>query len=1072
MDRNNQPPGVDPVDLLSENYEGIEMSDAYRRDILLKTRAVVTTHRRIPIIRWAAGLAGTLAVIAVFMLAWHFLYPAPQGQNTAPGYNIVKKNAPRSDRKTNKKTNQSVLTCKKNAGRNPVKLRPGTDFPDDQNKLHPETDSLDDQKNRQKPDTKSIENAAPLVAVIQVQQPVINGSGKEIKEGDKLPANAVICTGDNGRITMVTRKGSELRLGSNSRLVFKSDNIASISKGRLYCSNRNKEIARIDTPAGRVKLLGTIVDTAVVRKDTVAVTVVEGKVQLSNSHGSTLVDAGKRSVMVAYNPPQAGVAVNTHKETSWYHGKGEYQSDFGDITYTVTRGNGLISELWVMKANCSSKHRIRSFIGGCADGMWLPGERWLSIQLSTILWTTPDSKTRTANTGSGHPIVRDAIVLLDAATGETLPFNLPDDYDPLYASFAPDPSLVAFCGSYKPVQNDYTQWDGGVWVYDNQTGNINKVLNGWVKTPVAWAPDSRHIAVSTGQEYTNDHKLVIIDSQTGETEDLGIIGAGASFSPDGTKIAYCAGFRQCGSWFHGIPMSGSIFVKDLTSNTEPVQISSTNEWAVEPRWSPDGSRIVYLASGHSFPARVCIANANGTEKSEIYHIDGDNIAKASWAPSGNSIYVTVGYSTESKTMLVAADGSGVIREISADGKESKLSKTAQKQTDSAIAAIKEAVFQYAMGKIHSFEADIPAARQSYDTAADIFAGLTWNYPLAGLGTDDTLRYADAAEKEAARSDADILHDSCKERMNYLGWVLAVVAGKHKQFPADLPTLIDWAQSSSWGINWLFSGDKEHVAMLGTCPGNAEHGVEPYIYTPPVNGTEPKIGDVLISCPLHPDVCFKLDENSAARLNETVVSEAEPGECSAIRNTPYLFLNTGDEPLTVIHHLLSDSYEIKGKAKLLPTGKVYSNETVHIESDDEGSIARFIDAAGTLDWGGQTGSDIDRARDELEFCRCVARYEAGLSLTDCEFLKQGNLFKAVDGEPAKLLFCSDGKMKGSWGASGSDLRFEYVGPGSVEMYQLKPSGRFRVSGIVKVQRTGEICKNGWIDKDGKIISSEK
>jgi len=53
-----------------------------------------------------------------------------------------------------------------------------------------------------------------------------------------------------------------------------------------------------------------------------------------------------------------------------------------------------------------------------------------------------------------------------------------------------------------------------------------------------------------------------------------------------------------------------------------------------------------------------------------------------------------------------------------------------------------------------------------------------------------------------------------------------------------------------------------------------------------------------------------------------------------------------------------------------------------------------------------------------------------------------------------------------------LRFEYVGPGKVKMYQLKPSGRFKITGTVRCSQTQEICKDGWFDKYGKVISTEK
>jgi RNA polymerase sigma factor (sigma-70 family) len=77
---------------------------------------------------------------------------------------------------------------------------------------------------------------------------------------------------------------------------------------------------------------------------------------------------------------------------------------------------------------------------------------------------------------------------------------------------------------------------------------------------------------------------------------------------------------------------------------------------------------------------------------------------------------------------------------------------------------------------------------------------------------------------------------------------------------------------------------------------------------------------------------------------------------------------------------------------------------------------------------------------------------------------------IDGELARLIF--DGQAGGSYAVANSDLRFDLIGPGSIRIYRLGTSGRFRVFGTVQVRKTNEICRNGYIDKVGKVISTEK
>lgn len=193
----------------------------------------------------------------------------------------------------------------------------------------------------------------------------------------------------------------------------------------------------------------------------------------------------------------------------------------------------------------------------------------------------------------------------------------------------------------------------------------------------------------------------------------------------------------------------------------------------------------------------------------------------------------------------------------------------------------------------------------------------------------------------------------------------------------------------------------------------------------------------------------------------LIRNGGPGAwCRIDFGLPYYFENVGTDPLTITYDNATKKYTVQGKAKLLPLGKIKTNEQFTLPAD-EGAIARHIDSVKTLDWGNLPADEVKRANENLAFCRCVAQYEAEKTVTDC---------KTIDGEPARIMF--RGNAGGSCGAFGTDLRFELIGPGRIELYQLKPSGRFKVSGTVRVQQTGQVCTNGWIDKDGNVTSTEK
>lgn len=1010
---NNKQPMVDPIDLIKENFDSIEMSDARRRELLSKTRNLVSARQKKHTLGLRMCLVGTAIVAILIALVWSATRPASPIQKTEN--TTVHRN--RAAEKALKHDQLPKDICH-------ILIKNG--------RVGPETVTakIDQVPKNGETGTSAITNKiiadkTPIVVITSAQQPVIGDNGQILNLGERVSARKTIKTGRGGRAILVTPKGSELCLDSNSELFFSNASEAIIRRGRLYCTNRNKEIARIDTPAGNIKLLGTVVDTAVVSKDTVAVTVVEGKVRLSNTHGSATVDAGKQSLLAAFSAPQAGKLVNTRSETAWYQGRGEFQSDLGDLAYVINKDD-LLSEVWVMNADGSNRRRVATYVGKAELGGWTPGSCWLRV----------NSRLPVGQDGNSW--------LLNTATGQSiLSKYLPEGYSGFsdaYYIVAPNPMLVAFPGTHWLNHDDY---ESGVFVYDLSTDRIARVLEGNIKTAPAWAPDSRHIAISAGEGYTLDHKLLIIDTVTGEIRDLGINGAGACFSPDGKKIAYTSDFDEHSGYDRGIP-GGALFTLDLAAGSKPVQILPKSERATNLRWSPDGGWILYIKNWYA----LAVANVNGGDPTTIYDSKGMLIDSAAWAPSGDSIYVTIeDRDQKSHTLLIKADGSSS-KEVLNEGikQEGKLPPAVQAQTNAAVEAIGKAKADYYAAKDLRFRANITGTRQKLTSVADAFTSLVWDYPLSGLYTEDTIQYAGSATAEASCTDQEMLEQSCCKRMAILSSNIFDIVNDDLFFPQDIDAL---------RLRLLKCGYKDADLLLH-CPVLSCD----VIYSPPPVGELPQVGDVLVSCPNHPNAQAKWQGWMTELMNNSILVDAKPGACRVVYPTPYAFENVGTDPLTVIYHRFTNKYEIKGTAKLLPTGQILSNEELTLPVE-EGEIARKIDACGSLDWGDL--SEKARAENELIFCRAVAKYQVGTTLTtdDWPYL--------FDGEPARLIFKGN---CGSWGALSSNTRFEWLGPEDVTMYQLRPSGRFRVFGRVRVVGTDQVCKNGWIDKDGKVISSEK
>ncbi len=791
---------TDMARVLAGHNQEVTMHTAYHDALLSRTTAVVARRARRALRRWAPRLAAAVALLAIATGAWHLL-----GNRSAQ----VRYAAPPP------LSSPDVLAALPSAAVTP-------------------------------------EESGPLVAVIAARGSVVDAQGEPITVGRKLPVGATVRTGPEARATLITRRGSEFTLAPDSALWLERARSARLAAGRLYCRTRAGEVSRIDTAAGRIDLLGTTLDAHIQSETSVAVTVLEGKVRLANSHGEAELTSGRRAVLVAALPPGEGEVVNRASAAEWYHGRTDIESDFGDIAYVVSRNEsrGLATEVWAMDADGSNKRRLKTYLGwGFAPGPWLPGQRWLLYNTHSVLWTHPDFESRRAHSGAGHPIVEDQAWLLNAVTGQDVAFDLPPGADALYTDLSPDGTRLAFNGRYQPDPDDRETREGGLWVFDTSTGEMTKLLDGWIKTPMSWAPDNRRIVADTGEGYVVHHPLVVVDADTGEVRDLGVNGAGGTFSPDGTKVAYCGEFQGGGSWFAGVPTSGRILVHNLRTD-ESVPISPSGEGALEPRWSPDGRHVAYRFSvrGEDDPetgwpestASICVAAADGSGSAPVFETEA-RVSCFAWTPSGDALYLT----TEQGVQIIAADGSGLLADLGGSAEDSLLAPGQEEQTAGALDAIREAIYQYALGNIGRFEGKPRDAQAAFGAASDIFAGLAWEYPLANLSPGQLLLYADKCAQLATTSSREFLAESCQGRMNYLGHRLVSYVADAGEFPQDLAAVEQHSLESGWGMDWFSNRDTEWVKMLFRCPVAG-----PFSYHAPSG--DPAIGDVLVTCRAHPD----------------------------------------------------------------------------------------------------------------------------------------------------------------------------------------------------------------------------
>ena len=124
-----------------------------------------------------------------------------------------------------------------------------------------------------------------------------------------------------------------------------------------------------------------------------------------------------------------------------------------------------------------------------------------------------------------------------------------------------------------------------------------------------------------------------------------------------------------------------------------------------------------------------------------------------------------------------------------------------------------------------------------------------------------MRYADEATKRAEEPATSILHEVCRERQGILSGFLWRFASKNDRFPHDL------AELRTWMVEVRHEKPKE-IAPLFSCPFGTESGhPTPYGYNSHASEGHLKPGEVIVSCPEHPDLNIGWDEDFLMRLAE-------------------------------------------------------------------------------------------------------------------------------------------------------------------------------------------------------------
>jgi Tol biopolymer transport system component/DNA-binding winged helix-turn-helix (wHTH) protein len=115
-----------------------------------------------------------------------------------------------------------------------------------------------------------------------------------------------------------------------------------------------------------------------------------------------------------------------------------------------------------------------------------------------------------------------------------------------------------------------------------------------------------------------------------------------ALSPDGTRVAF--------TWDGESEGARDLYVKQLDAQ-KPLRLTETAEPEYSPRWSPDGSELLYQRDAPDLDALLIISSTGGEPRSVLERSCSGGIGGADWDPSGRTVVVSIRDSIEEPWVL-------------------------------------------------------------------------------------------------------------------------------------------------------------------------------------------------------------------------------------------------------------------------------------------------------------------------------------------------------------------------------------------------------------------------------------
>jgi len=228
-----------------------------------------------------------------------------------------------------------------------------------------------------------------------------------------------------------------------------------------------------------------------------------------------------------------------------------------------------------------------------------------------------------------------------------------EGYKPRGASFSPDGNLIAY-EMYPLPAVPYGRERSEIYIYNFSTGERRRLThNKLIDSGASFSPDGSKIAfwrshrtpltLPTGHHLSENWDLDIYTMNTDGTNEkritlekynlkMFILLSPPHFSPDGKKIVFSAYPRDRANG-----NSNQIYLLDADGRTKPKSITKGPCEHIWPSFSPDGSKITYVERCNFLESEIWVMEADGSHRIQLTN---SKFKKESpvFSPDGKKIY--------------------------------------------------------------------------------------------------------------------------------------------------------------------------------------------------------------------------------------------------------------------------------------------------------------------------------------------------------------------------------------------------------------------------------------------------